>query len=147
MAIMQEAWQASFVRPIAVAGDRPHLSGRRECRDGHTWLWAANDAGVEGWVPDSLPSANTGRARSAFDAAELSCALGETLKLLHETHGWAWCENAKGRKGWVPLNCLKKQGQRAPLFILAQIPAPQASNPPRHRRGPPSRKIFVKNFR
>jgi len=45
-------WQACRAAPISVAkGARLHLSGRVDLRQGHRWLWAANDAGAEGWVP------------------------------------------------------------------------------------------------
>lgn len=44
-----EDWHASYVDPIRlVAGELVHLTGRQDNLDGHIWLWARSDAGLEG---------------------------------------------------------------------------------------------------
>ncbi len=103
-----KSWRASYAAPIALrAGERLRLSGRSTLWEGHRWLWAANDAGAEGWVPDDLPDAQSGTARRDYSARELNCEIGEEVLLRRQSHGWAWCQNARGEQGWVPLTCLR----------------------------------------
>lgn len=96
-----EAWTASYPTAIAVcAGDPVTLSGRSDCWDGHTWVWAQAQDGREGWIPDTAVS--DGKAIMDFDAMELSCLAGELLDGIRETHGWVLCRASDGRTGWVP---------------------------------------------
>lgn len=99
---------ASYADPIVVRQGQPlELSGRVDVWDGHRWLWAAAPDGREGWVPDNLVAGPEARSVAVRDysAMELTCASGERLERLAETHGWVWCQNATGEKGWVPLRC------------------------------------------
>jgi len=100
---------ASYEDPIKVAtGARLTATGRQEIWDGHRWLWAIAEDGKQGWVPDDLITVIDGRtvARRAYSAVELTCAAGEAVEVLCETHGWAWCRNGGGREGWLPLKNL-----------------------------------------
>lgn len=97
---------ASYADPIRVAnGARVRLTGREELWDGHLWLWAVAEDGRQGWVPDSLidTSGDGAIASRDYSAIELTVAAGETVELVRETHGWAWCRNRTGAEGWVPL--------------------------------------------
>jgi SH3-like domain-containing protein len=99
---------ASYADPIVVTQGQPLiLSGRVDVWDGHRWLWATAADGREGWVPDSLIAGLEARpvADRDYSAMELTCAPGERLERLAETHGWVWCRNASGEKGLVPLRC------------------------------------------
>ena len=100
---------ASYADPIALrAGEPLTLSGREDVWEGHRWLWAVAVDGREGWVPDSLPRASGKGHVAAWDyaAIELTCAAGERLTLLRESHGWAWCRKGDGCEGWLPLRIL-----------------------------------------
>ncbi len=102
-------WQAAYADPIDVgAGDRVFLSGKRDEWDGHVWLWARNDAGKEGWIPDTLCEGQAGetRTRRAFSALELTCAQGQVVQVTQITHSWALAQNQSGNQGWVPLRNL-----------------------------------------
>jgi SH3-like domain-containing protein len=97
-------WMASYPDPIEVsAGDPITLDGREEIWDGHRWLWARNRDGKEGWIPDSLVArGETTMTAEDYTARELSCGKGQLLTVLGATHGWTFCENADGDRGWVP---------------------------------------------
>lgn len=102
---------ASYADPIGVAkGQVLSLSGREENWDGHRWLWAVADDGGEGWVPDNLIVETDERLTASrdFSAIELTCAAGEAVEVVWETHGWAWCRNYDGREGWVPVRNLSE---------------------------------------
>ena len=87
------------------------MSGREDVWEGHRWLWARAVDGREGWVPDSLPRPGGAGSVAAWDyaAVELTCAAGEGVTLLRQTHGWAWCRRDDGGEGWLPLRCLAKE--------------------------------------
>lgn len=101
--------KASYSDPIAVAAADPlMLTLRKDRWDGHLWLWAVGPDGRAGWVPESLVCWRAGTAVAAEDytARELTCRAGETVSVMSERGGWAWCEAADGRTGWVPLRVL-----------------------------------------
>ena len=98
-----------FPDPIKVGkGERLLLSGRSDYWDGHQWLWAKAADGREGWVPDDLPVKRKGSPFAAYpySATELNVKKGDRLKVLEQSHGWAWCVNTSASEGWVPLNVL-----------------------------------------
>jgi len=102
---------ASYADPIRVAkGERVRLTGREELWDGDLWLWAVADDGKEGWMPDSLVATTSDGTFAAqnYSAIELTVSATETVDVLRETHGWAWCRNRSGSEGWVPLKNLSK---------------------------------------
>ncbi|MEM6547549.1 MAG: SH3 domain-containing protein [Pseudomonadota bacterium] len=103
----------SYDDPVRVgAGETLIFDGRQSDWEGHRWLWAVDAAGRGGWVPGSFARAGCKldgmfvAAPEDFDAIELTCTAGEGVTVLRESHGWAWCENAAGARGWVPLSCL-----------------------------------------
>lgn len=109
--IVRASHEASYADPIEIAeGESLVLSGREEYWDGHRWLWAVAADAREGWLPDDLIVETAGGfiAASDYSAIELTCAAGESVEVLHETHGWAWCRNSAGREGWVPLRNLSE---------------------------------------
>lgn len=100
---------ASYADPISIkAGDPIMLTGKTDEWDGHIWLWAVGLDGRVGWVPDAIVENRDGHERSNRDysAVEMTCAKGETLIVIEETHGWAWCRSCLGNEGWVPLRNL-----------------------------------------
>jgi len=107
-----ENHDASYADPIEVAkGAVVSLTGREDNWDGHRWLWAIADDGREGWVPDDLITETDVGSIAArdFSAIELTCEAGETVEILWETHGWAWCRKGDGSKGWLPLQKLSRR--------------------------------------
>ena len=102
--LVTRSWTAVYPDPIKVAAGEPiELDGRADVWDGHTWLWAKNTEGKEGWVPDCIIS--TGRPAHAtedYSAVELTCTIGQTLSAKRVMHGWVWCSNSNGEVGWVP---------------------------------------------
>jgi len=97
-------WTATYLDPIqVVAGEPLELDGRRDVWDGHTWLWAKNTYGKEGWIPDCIvTSTDPKTATEDYTAMELSCQKGQFLTAEKEQHGWVFCRNDDGQRGWVP---------------------------------------------
>jgi hypothetical protein len=68
------------------------------------WVWAEDDKGNDGYVPEQiLEPLGEGRfaALEAFDPATLIIRRGDELDSLKQIHGWHWCRNSKGEEGWV----------------------------------------------
>lgn len=99
--------------PIVVEpGDHVRL-GERDT----TWpafrLVTKRDGG-EGWVPERnfepAPGAEPGEAVAVarYDTREIAPPPGEQVTLLDldEPSGWAWCRDARGAVGWLPLSVL-----------------------------------------
>ena len=100
---------ATYSDPLVVkCGERLTVTERRELWDGHLWIWAVADDKRAGWIPDDLAvqCEDIWRASRDYSAIELSCTPGDTVTIIQESHGWAWCTNARGEKGWLPLKCL-----------------------------------------
>lgn len=105
---------ASYPDPIVLRlGDCVRFKGRDEFWDGARWLWVIAADGREGWVPDDLldMTGPSPVAKADYSAAELTCAQGEVLSGLDQTHGWVWCRNGQGRQGWVPSRNLGPGGK------------------------------------
>lgn len=68
------------------------------------WVWAANAAGHDGYVPEEiLQPLGDGRftAAETFDPTVLTIRRGDPLISLRQIHGWHWCRNERGEEGWV----------------------------------------------
>ena len=99
-----------FPDPIKIGkGEQLFLSGRIDNWDGHQWLWAKAADGREGWVPDDLPVERNGSRHAAYSysATELNVIKGDKLKVLEQSHGWAWCVDTSASEGWVPLKVIE----------------------------------------
>ncbi|MEO0562312.1 MAG: SH3 domain-containing protein [Chloroflexota bacterium] len=99
----------SYEDPIRVtAGETVTITRRDLWDDQHLWLWCIAPSGKAGWVPAAYldsegPTATISRDYSAL---ELTVTEGETVTRYETQSGWAWCENARGEAGWVPVTCL-----------------------------------------
>ncbi len=73
------------------------------------WWWATAPDGRAGWVPESHVRIRGARGSVLLDytARELAAAAGDTVGVIQELFGWAWCEAADGRTGWLPLEKLE----------------------------------------
>ena len=104
-------WDAAYDDPILLKeGEELWLTGKTDNWDGYVWVWAKNQAGQEGWIPDNLANSIGSKtyATTDFSALELTCRQGEELHGRAETHGWVLCKNAVGLEGWVPAKNLKR---------------------------------------
>ncbi|WP_299402970.1 SH3 domain-containing protein [uncultured Roseobacter sp.] len=98
-------WKAAYPDPIVLsAPEELWLSGKSDTWDGYVWVWARNQRGKEGWIPDTLVQNRAGKtyANADFSAVELTCHRGEELLALSKTHGWILCRAQSGAEGWVP---------------------------------------------
>jgi hypothetical protein len=76
------------------------------------WIWASDDHGRSGYVPEELlDAAGEGRAtaRESFDPSVLTIRRGDRLESLRQIHGWHWCRNAQGDQGWVAGYLLRRE--------------------------------------
>ncbi len=73
------------------------------------WWHAAAADGRSGWVPDSYARVRgaEGSALVDYTARELAAVAGDTVGVILELYGWAWCEAADGRTGWLPVGKLE----------------------------------------
>lgn len=74
------------------------------------WVWASDENGNDGYVPESiLEPLGEGRfaAIEAFDPAVLTIRRGDALDSIRQIHGWHWCRNGRGEEGWVAGYLLK----------------------------------------
>ena len=104
-------WEAAYQDPIVLTeGEELWLTGKTDNWDGHVWVWAKNQAGKEGWIPDKLVKSVAGKtfAKAAFSALELTCRCGEELDTFDELNGWVLCRAANGSEGWVPSRNLQR---------------------------------------
>ncbi len=68
------------------------------------WVWATNNSGRSGYVPeDFLEPLGEGRfaAIEAFDPTVLTVKRGDRIESIRQIHGWHWCRNEAGGEGWV----------------------------------------------
>jgi hypothetical protein len=68
------------------------------------WVWAVDDEGRDGYVPEQiLEPLGEGRfaAMEAFDPTVLTVRKGDVLESLKQIHGWHWCRRDNGDEGWV----------------------------------------------
>ena len=75
------------------------------------WIWCVGTGGRGAWVPLRIiqrsENVSDGRILEDYEAQELSAKEGETLNILAIESGWAWAENASGRRGWIPNTVLE----------------------------------------
>jgi len=105
-----QAQEAPDAIPLTLnQGDAVRVSHAHPDRTGYVW---AEDGQISaGWVPLDLLDLNSGRprARSAYCSAELTVAMGDSVRLMWEDtvhHAW-WCEDKAGERGWLPYEFLK----------------------------------------
>jgi hypothetical protein len=83
-------------------GDQIQVGGADRSWPG--WVWAADAAGNDGYVPEEILEPLGGglfRAKEAFDPTVLTIRRGDSLESLRQIHGWHWCRNEQGKEGWV----------------------------------------------
>jgi hypothetical protein len=75
------------------------------------WVWAENNSGCDGYVPEEVLELIEGkrfRALSAFNPTVLVIKRGDQLISLKQIHHWHWCRNTDGAEGWVADYLLKE---------------------------------------
>lgn len=103
-------WKAAYENPIVLKnGEQLWLTGETEKWDGHLWVWAKNQAGKEGWIPNTLVREIDDKhyANEEFSALELTCRKDQKLLGIDEKHGWILCKAEDGSQGWVPAKNLE----------------------------------------
>jgi hypothetical protein len=101
------SYTAESAAPLVMAqGDQVVVEERATTWSG--WLWCTHPTGKSGWAPTNFlqRSGDSGVATRAYDASELTVALGEYLTVLESESGWGWAINREGRRGWTPLDKL-----------------------------------------
>lgn len=74
------------------------------------WIWAVDPEGRGGWVPLAWLDrrGEPWRLTRAFDALELTIALGETVTIHFAESGFVMATNAEGARGWLPDGVLER---------------------------------------
>lgn len=84
------------------AGDRVKVGPADRAWPG--WVWAADEGGNDGYVPEEILKElgeGTYEATDAFDPTVLTIRRGDRLESLRQIHGWHWCRHENGTEGWV----------------------------------------------
>lgn len=78
------------------------------------WIWCTDEEGKGAWMPEAYLSLGreTCRLVRDYESRELEVKEGAVVHVLEEESGWAWIEDEKDRKGWVPLDCLHSTHER-----------------------------------
>lgn len=111
-----KSYRVAYADPIKlVAGERVQLAHEDQQWSG--WIWCKTRGGQTGWAPKQifLP-AEEGQflVGEDYDATELDVAESESVDILFELNGWAWCRAAGRGAGWVPKDNLSDATNRRP---------------------------------
>ena len=87
-------------------GARLTVEPRRPAYPG--WVWCRDSEGTRAWVPEVFLEIISGVAlvNADYDSTELTVAPGDSVQVLSEVAGWAWCRHGDGRNGWLPVGSL-----------------------------------------
>jgi hypothetical protein len=91
-----------YTDPIAIQAGDPLTLGLED-DEYPGWIWCTDPHGRSGWAPLAIINRDAAVALEDYSAAELSAAAGEVLVVEREESGWAFCRNAAGERGWLPL--------------------------------------------
>ncbi len=99
-----KAWTASYSPALRVTRAERITPGKLD-DEFPGWQWVVNDKALGGWVPAEMVGQDD-RMRGDFDTTELTVAIGDDVVPLKGKLGWSLCQNATGKTGWVPKDCL-----------------------------------------
>ena len=87
------------------------IEGQERETEWEGWLWACNNAGIQGWVPkvclESISESGKFQFLCDYNARELTIDKGQEVIVLDEESGWAWARTTLGEEGWIPLEKLQ----------------------------------------
>ena len=110
-----QPYQSAYPDPIILKGGETLTRSSKRQTDWPGWIWCTAASGESRWVPDAFVDIFPGQAvmRRDYNPIELSVQPGDLLTAIETVNGWAWCTNATGQHGWVPLECLQPIQDRA----------------------------------
>lgn len=106
--VVTQSYQRQYEDPISVkAGEAVRITERDLWGNDerYPWIWCINSAGKGGWTPEQYieVTGETGIAKQAYSALELTVATGDVVTIEREANGWYWVINQAGNEGWVPI--------------------------------------------
>lgn len=107
-AIVVRNYRTQYPDPVTIAVGEVVVLGARDT-EWPQFIWGTDRCGRSGWIPERVLGGDAGTVRciEAYSARELDVDVGDDVRLLRETGGWWWCENARGAQGWVPATHLQ----------------------------------------
>ena len=102
MTLVITSWAASHPPMTLRRGDVVEV--RKRDAEWPEYVWCVRDD-AEGWVPDVVLSFRDDRTAIAvrdYCTAELSVRPGDEVTVIEHLASWSWCEDARGRRGWLP---------------------------------------------
>lgn len=100
--VVVTSWASSHPPMSLRRGDVVEV-GRRD-DEWPEYVWCVREDG-EGWVPDvvlTFRDDHTAAAIRDYSTAELSVRPGDEVTVIERLASWSWCEDASGRRGWLP---------------------------------------------
>jgi uncharacterized protein YgiM (DUF1202 family) len=102
---VQHPHTTTYYDPITIRAGEEVTVGHEDA-EFPGWVWCTDPRGKSGWVPKSTLEfsfdGNSARSFEDYDATELTVSRGDMVTVLGEESGWLWCENARGKRGWIP---------------------------------------------
>lgn len=73
------------------------------------WVWCADEAGMEAWVPERWLRYSGGKAVliKDYNSSELALQPGQPMTVLIEESGWVLAALPNGDTGWAPADCVE----------------------------------------
>ena len=100
---------SEFLNPLRLSkGAKVFISEKKTGYKG--WLWGTDENGNSGWIPENFVdrTESEGRLLVDYDATELTVGTGDILTVRSTESDWAWCQTIDGKKGWVPLENVRR---------------------------------------
>lgn len=112
---VSKPYRVAYPDPMKlVAGERVQLA--HEDQQWAGWIWCKTRGGQTGWAPKQifLP-AEEGQhlVGEDYDATELDVDANESVDVVFELNGWAWCRLTGRGAGWVPKDNLSAAGPKS----------------------------------
>jgi diadenosine tetraphosphate (Ap4A) HIT family hydrolase len=107
-------YRSAFPDPLIIQPGEELWAGERDPR-WSGWVWCRNREGHSGWVPEAYicKKGSTYRASRYYDATELTVKTGERLIVEGQESEWLWCQDERGKRGWVPSENVEIQPEAA----------------------------------
>jgi hypothetical protein len=72
------------------------------------WIWCTDEYGKQAWVPEAYVNISGEKCQFVrdYNSRELVVHPGEKVRIIEVVSKWARVVNERGKKGWVPFECL-----------------------------------------
>ena len=108
-AVVIKNHKSDFPNPLILnKGERLAIGDKKTNFVG--WIWCIAVDGNCGWVPEKFVKKTEDNCMMLvdYDSTELAVTVGENLTILSQESDWVLCLNSKNKRGWIPLENVRK---------------------------------------